>query len=225
VASVTVTANGVAGGPYTVGATVSGVSTPANFSLTNTAVPLGPSAAYVDADTATQGNWMGMYGSNGYDVANGPQSPAGGNLSYGSYSMQGGVGYTWAQSTSGQTALEIDSQGDRTAAAWYNGASFNFNVNFTDTNTHQVALYAMDWDSKGRGETITITNASTGQVLDTRSIPNTNSASPSYTNTTSANFVSGSYLIWNISGHVTITVTSNAGPNAVVSGIFFDTVK
>jgi hypothetical protein len=34
--------------------------------------------------------------------------------------------------------------------------------------------------------------------------------------------VNGTYLIWNISGGVKVTVTSTAGPNAVVSGIFFD---
>ncbi|HZU28084.1 MAG TPA: hypothetical protein VFA04_21315 [Bryobacteraceae bacterium] len=37
--SVTATANGIVGGPYTVSASVSGVATPANFSLSNTAPP------------------------------------------------------------------------------------------------------------------------------------------------------------------------------------------
>jgi hypothetical protein len=79
-----------------------------------------------------------------------------------------------------------------------------------------VALYVVDWDTKGRSETVQIENASNpGTVLDTRSIVNAN------TNTTGTNFVNGTYLIWNISGHVTITLTPNTGPNAVVSAIFF----
>jgi len=65
----------------------------------------------------------------------------------------------------------------------------------TDTNTHQVALYVLDWDRQGRAETITVTNYSSGSVLDTRSIPNTNSSSLTYTNTTSTNFGNGTYLI------------------------------
>jgi hypothetical protein len=48
-ASSTLTANATTGGPYTVTATVSGVATPANFSLTNTAMPP------VEAIAATSG--------------------------------------------------------------------------------------------------------------------------------------------------------------------------
>jgi predicted Fe-Mo cluster-binding NifX family protein len=184
-----------------------------NFTLTvNQPVSSGPSATFVSPDTVTQGNWMGVYGADGYDVANGPQSPAGGTLSYGSYSVQNQSNWTWAASTSDQRALQTDSQGDRIAATWYNPTVFNFDVNLT--GTHQVALYVLDWDSQGRGETIQITDANNpGSLLDRRSIP--------ATGMTSANFVNGTYLVWNISGHVTITVTTNSGPNAVVAGIFF----
>jgi hypothetical protein len=101
------------------------------------------------------------------------------------------------------------------AATWY-AASFSFDVDFTDGNTHQVAIYVMDWDSKGRQETVQIVDANNpGTTLDTRGIASSN------TNTTGTNFVNGTYLIWNISGHVTIALTSTAGPNAVASGIFF----
>jgi hypothetical protein len=34
-------------------------------------------------------------------------------------------------------------------------------------------------------------------------------------------FTSGQYLVWNLSGHVTLRVTKTAGTNAVVSGVFF----
>jgi hypothetical protein len=44
-------------------------------------------------------------------------------------------------------------------------------------------------------------------VLDTRNI---------------SSFSNGLYLIWNISGHVTIKVTRNSGLNSVISGIFFN---
>jgi hypothetical protein len=207
------------GSPFSLTLTASnGVSPAATQTFTLTVNPavvnLGPAAMFVKADTTTQGNWMGVYGADGYDLANGPQSPANGQLSYGSYTVQNQSNWTWAASTSDPRALETDSQGDRLAATWYSSANFSFDVNFTDGNTHQLALYVMDWDSKGRAETIQIMDATSGLALDTRTVPD--SPSP-----TSANFVNGTYLVWNISGHVTIKVTSNSGPNAVVSGIYF----
>jgi hypothetical protein len=48
----TFTANGTAGGPYTVMATVAGVATPANFSLTNTPVTVGGGIAFVQGTAA-----------------------------------------------------------------------------------------------------------------------------------------------------------------------------
>jgi len=214
------------GSPYQITFTASNGVSPAftqNFTLTVNpqVVTTGPSATFASADTNTEGNWMGTYGADGYDIANVPQSPANRTLSYGSYAVQGESEWTYVGSTTDQRALETDMEGDRTAATWYSAGTFSFDVNFTGTSTHQVALYLLDWDHQGRAETITVTNYSSGAVLDTRSIPNTNSSSLTYTNTTSTNFGNGTYLIWNISGHVTISIATNSGPNAVVAGIFF----
>jgi hypothetical protein len=164
-----------------------------------------------------------MYGADGYDLALGPQSPANGQLTYGTYAVQNQDNWTWAASTSDPRALETDSKGDRLAATWYSPANFSFDVNFTDGNTHQVALYVVNWDDQGRAETVQVLNASNpgAPALDSQSIPNTNSSSPSYTNTTGGNFENGTYLIWEISGHVTIQVSNTSSPNAVVSGVFF----
>ena len=80
----------------------------------------------------------------------------------------------------------------------------------------------MDWDNQGRNETITVVDANNpGSVLDSRTIPNATAGSPAYTNTTSLNFFNGTYLVWNISGHVIVTITANKYPNGVISGIFF----
>ena len=74
------------------------------------------------------------------------------------------------------------------------------------TNVHQVALYFLDWDSAGRTSRVDILDASTGNVLDTRTV---------------SKFSSGQYWIWNLSGHVTVRVTATGGSNAVLSGLFF----
>jgi len=188
---------------------------------TSNGISTSSTAAFVSSDKTTQGNWMGVYGKDGYDVANGPEVPAGGALSYGTFAMQGQSNWTWAQSTSDKRGLETDGQGDRTAATWYSGTTFSFDVNLTDGQQHEVSLYLLDWDSQGRGEKVTITDANNpGAPLDTRVMPDAGT-DPNTTNTTAANFTGGTYLVWNLSGHVTITITRTAGPNGVVAGIFF----
>jgi hypothetical protein len=172
---------------------------------------------FTGSDKATQGNWIGVYGLDGSAVANGPEYPAHGNLSYGTFAILTQQSWTWASNIGDKRAPEIDGQGDRIAAAWYAG-SFSVDVNFTDGKGHQVALYVLDWDGQGRAETIQVTDATSPNnpaLLDTRNIPSSN------TNTVATDFANGTYLIWTISGHVTITLTANAGPNAVVSGVFF----
>ena len=93
------------------------------------------------------------------------------------------------------------------AAVWYSSSSFAINLDLTDGQTHDIALYASDYDNLGRSEQIQIASAATGAILDTESI---------------SNFSGGVYLQWKVSGNVIISFTNLAGPNAVVNGIFFD---
>ena len=67
----------------------------------------------------------------------------------------------------------------------------------------------MDWDNRGRGETVEIRDAVSGALLDSRAL---------------SAFAGGQYWRWTLSGHVTIRVTNTGTPNAVVSGLFFDRV-
>jgi predicted RecA/RadA family phage recombinase len=93
------------------------------------------------------------------------------------------------------------------ASCWYSASSFSFNVNVTDGNSHQIALYALDWDTTARAETITIVDANNpSNVLSTQTV---------------SSFHGGTYLVWTISGHVLINVTLTGGSNAVISGVFF----
>jgi hypothetical protein len=159
-------------------------------------------AAFVRADTATEGNWHGAYGADGYSVANDTQSIP----SYGSFAVQNQANYTWVANPTDPRALQTGSGSGRIAATWYSSPEFNFDVNFTDGNTHQFALYALDWDSYGRADTIQVLDAVTEAVLDTRSI---------------SNLSNGVYLVWNLSGHVKFNVIQTGAGNAVVNGVFF----
>jgi len=116
--------------------------------------------------------------------------------------------YSWTSSTTDVRGLQKISAvaTDRTAACWYSETAVNFSLTFADRNVHQVALYMVDWDLLNRGQKIEILDSS-NKVLDTRTV---------------TGFTQGQYLVWNLSGRVTIRVTNNVGSrNAVVSGIFF----
>ena len=76
-----------------------------------------------------------------------------------------------------------------------------------DGQQHDLELYFVDWDSGGRTEQVQISDASTGAVLSTQSV---------------SSFVSGVYLDYAVSGNLVITITRQAGSNAVLSGLFFN---
>jgi uncharacterized protein (TIGR03437 family) len=162
-------------------------------------------ASFVQADTVTKGNWKSVYGSDGYNVIQDSTSYP----TYVAATLWGNSAFTWLSSTSDPRALQKGSApADRIAACWFAPDSFSIDLSFKDANTHQVALYLLDWDSYGGGRTerVDILDG-TGKVLDTRSV---------------SGFSNGLYLLWNLSGHVVVRiVNTNASSNAVLSGLFF----
>src|SRR5262249_48644306 len=163
-------------------------------------------ASFIKNDATTQGNWYGTYGADGYDVS---QDPNVSIPSYAQITFSNQADYTWASSTSDVRALaKPENLSDHIAGTWYSGSSFTIDVNITDGNTHQVALYALDWDNYGpRSEQIDVLDAGTGTVLNSQTV---------------SSFAGGQYLVWNISGHVQFLITNLvSGSNAVISGLFF----
>jgi len=165
----------------------------------------GTAATFLGSDTATQGNWQGRYGSDGYAVINDTTSyPA-----YAQVNVSGQNNLTWAAQSSDVRALQRAS-GGRIAACWYSsglvGGNFTVDVNLTDGAAHRVAFYLLDWDNNGRSVRVDVLDATTQQVLSTQ---------------TAQSFSGGVYLTWSLQGHVLIRFTSTAGTNAVLSGIFF----
>jgi hypothetical protein len=86
-------------------------------------------------------------------------------------------------------------------------------INLTDGQAHQVALYFLDWGTNGQGygasETVTVGDASSGAVL----------GNP----LTLSSFNGGKYEVWNVTGHVRITVANPS--NGILNGVFFDPVE
>ena len=170
------------------------------FGMTSAKAQSSASASFAGFDAASQGNWSGKYGSSGYVIANGPQSvPA-----YATFAQEGGQSWTWAASTTDVRALTSGS--GRTATTWFSSSSFSMDINMTDGNVHQIAIYAVDFDRDGRAESFQVSDANSGALLDSRNI---------------SAFSNGTYAVWSVSGHVRVNVILTGGVNPVVSGIFF----
>ncbi len=205
--TVTVNVAGNATSPQVNQVNVSGGGSPsANAADSTIVVPAGSassSASFVRLDTTTLGNWPGTYGSDGYVViGNRTQNPA-----YVAPTTVGQLQYVWGASTADSRALtKPASPPDRIAATWYAFNSFTMDLNMTDSNMHQLAVYALDWDTTARRETVDILDGN-GNVLNSQSL--------------TSSFHSGVYLVWNVSGHIAVRVTLTGGANAVLSGIFF----
>jgi hypothetical protein len=188
-------------------AVVSGIffGEPGTIMSNSTAIPTS-SAAFHGINTAYQGAWESHYGSAGYLIANGPSSTP----SLAALNIAGATIYTWAAQTTDPRALQInpqDTAGIASAYTQYPSKSFEINVSLPLGEQQMLSLYLLDWDNAGRAETVTITDLSTGTVLDTE---------------TASAFQGGIYLTWTISGSVVVTVTPSGTSSPVVSGIFLN---
>ncbi len=160
-------------------------------------------AAFVETNTTTSGNWVGTYGGQGYDIEGDPVELP----SYASITITGVLTYTSAASTTDTRALESPAGGaTRSSTEWF-GTTYTIDVNLTDGQLHLLSIYALDWARAGRTEQFQVIDPLTGKVLDTEQL---------------WSFQNGAYELWRVSGHVKIVVTVMGGPNASISGIFLD---
>ena len=165
--------------------------------------PPSATASFLKQDATTKGSWSGIYGAQGYDIVSGPTSlPAGDTVT-----PSGQLTYTYTTTSSDPRALQVPGSSNRIAAVWYSATNFTVDVNLADGQTHNLELYFDDWDKLGRAEQVQISDAGTGKVLDTETI---------------SSFSSGLYLDWKVSGNLVITITRQAGANAVLDGVFLD---
>ncbi|WIG59482.1 MAG: hypothetical protein OJF49_002229 [Ktedonobacterales bacterium] len=181
-------------------------ATPTETPPLPTATPLPVTGAtFLHQDTTTQGAWQGVYGQQGALVVADTQQ-----LSDAFEVVQSGATeLTWAATSADARATQtVSNPANRIAACWYSQTTFTLDVTILDGQSHQLAVYLLDWDQQHRAETITVNDPATHAVLDTQ---------------TFSNFASGVYAIWTIRGHVTLQITNATGSiNAVVSGIFID---
>ena len=160
-----------------------------------------PAATFVKTDATTRGTWKGVYGANGFAIANdATRFPDYAEIVLPSQNVS-----TWVGSTTVVRALQKQAAGDRIASCWWGWSSFSIDLNLTDGEPHEVALYFLDWDSTTRSQIVEVLDPVTSKVLDSRRI---------------SNFTDGEYLVWNMTGHVSIRLARVEGANAVLSGLF-----
>jgi hypothetical protein len=208
------TANGaISGIPTTVGtsivtlsATDAGGTGTASLTLIVVSSSSLATVGFLATDTATQGNWKGVYGADGFAINSDSTSyPAYAQVTFSSNTLS----YIWANPTSETRALLSGATNNRLASTWYASGSFSIDVNLTDGKSHQIALYVVDWEHAGRTETINVRDTAAGVLLDSHAL---------------SGYDNGQYWVWNVKGHVTFTITNTnpaTGQNAIVSGIFF----
>ena len=114
-------------------------------------------------------------------------------------------------------ALLILSSSNRIASAWTTtnsqGSTFTIDLNLTDTNSHPVVLYCVDWlGTRTILQKIKVFDSgdtTLSHPLDTRSFQMPDN---------------GVYLVWNLKGHNIMRITKSdsiTGNKAMVSALFF----
>lgn len=159
-------------------------------------------ASLAAVDKTTRGNWLGRYGTQGYMI---PVLGSGG-IGPASIRPSGAFSWTWATFTSDTRALLTPAGTSRSATTWFNG-TFSFDLTMPDTQSHRVTVYCLDWDANQRAQSLEMLDADTGVVLDRQQV---------------TSFSSGVHVTWTVKGRVRLRVTTSAGSNAVLSGIFID---
>jgi hypothetical protein len=162
-----------------------------------------PAARLVRNDHYTKGNWKSLYGAEGALVVG--ETPV--NPAYATVTVSGKTDVIWTNSTTDVRALQKLNGTDRVAAGWFTTNSIVVDVNFTDGLTHQVALYAVDWENLNRGIVVDVLDGNNNRILKTEDLYNYNL---------------GKYFVWEVKGHVKFRVRRyGASPSVTLSGLFF----
>ena len=193
------------------------VFVPVGFPSTNPAAMLDPSVATF-IDTTTAGDFWSAgtgykYGTKGYVLSYFNSSTV--NSLTGSYVQSvvpsSNLNYCWVGTTTDTRAPINPANGSRSAACWYENASFyvTINVAAADTTVHKARVYFLDWDQGGgRSATINIMQSPSGSSL----------ISSAYNLTA---YQGGKWMCFYFRGNVTVKMTATAS-NGVISAVCFD---
>ncbi|HWK07067.1 MAG TPA: hypothetical protein VNS58_25715 [Puia sp.] len=89
--------------------------------------------------------------------------------------------------------------------------TMTIDLTMTDGRQHQVAVYFLDWDDQARRSSIEMFDAKTLQLIAPVQLI--------------SRYAKGKYLVFSYSGSIRMRINQVRGPNAAVSGLFFDAVE
>lgn len=168
-------------------------------SLTVTGALPSAIAEFIRIDSATQGDWIGVYGSDGFAIPGYLTNyPA-----YATVNLVSSGARVYFTENEPRELEKVDSP-ERILSCW--GITGPLELRFLDGETHLLAFYFTD-PERARAEQLTIRDAETQAVLYDGEL---------------LNFSDGQYLVFKVRGHLSIDIAILQGPGAVLGGLFFD---
>lgn len=160
-------------------------------------------AEFVKSDSATGGNWKGVYGSEGFDIlGDSSQYPP-----YASVSGSGGILWVANGYTTDERALDSVALDHRVAAYLSTFDDLFLDVELMDGLPHLVSFYFLDWEEAGRVQSVELRDPVSKALLYAADL---------------ADFGGGVYFTWRMRGHVLAKITRVNSVNMAVNGFFFD---
>jgi alpha-L-rhamnosidase len=170
-------------------------------------------------DSLTSGKWKDHYGKEGFVLFN--------QLEKGKH-LQKLPGYVSSLVLRNEANVHLDLPADNSVLTEPSGNTGSFgsvitqdpvplletmtiDLQVTGSQSHQVALYFLDWDDSARRSAIEVFDAKSLRLIAPVQLIK--------------NYKNGKYLVFNYSGSIRIRVNQVRGPNAAVSGLFFDQLK
>jgi hypothetical protein len=172
---------------------------------------VGASATFLQTDTATLGNWKGVYGQDGNVIAQHSIMVPG----YASFDTAGAINLylrnLW--STDPRALLKQTysySATERIESFFHTPSSMDFRIGANDGTTHRVALYFADYERSGRSVTVQTLDTAAGTVLDSRQL---------------TDYQAGVFLVYRYSGAITFRIINNStaqyAPTGSVNAFFW----
>src|SRR5262249_51555768 len=155
-----------------------------------------------------QGNWVNTFGSAGYVLAGWNNATSDlTSLGDATVTLDQGYRYCWACPSPDVRSLQSPDQSERRAGTYADATQILAHLSFPSGYSGTLHLYALDWESAGRRQSVTVNDGSGPQTVNI-----------------TTDFSQGAWMAFPVTvapgGTVTITVARTAGTNAVLSGIF-----
>ena len=163
--------------------------------------PPPPSARFIKSESTTRGTWNGVYGSQGYIVAEPNNSGTASLPSWLSWAIAGNSNADQSgfyNSTSDEPDLP-GSPGSKFTTVWYSLTNFIVGLTSSPTHSYLMSTYMADTGSFQRVQTVQIEDLSANVLDGPRTV---------------SSFAVGQWWQWDITGSVNIRYTYVSGTNA-----------